>query len=470
MLARVPDQRRLLLLLVVAVVARATTAGNPVVHIDEDFYFTAARAMWSGAIPYVDVWDRKPVGLFLVYFLPTALPFGWAILAYQAMALACVVATAAMVARLATLAGWTGRGPTLAGIAYILWLNVAGGQGGQSPIFYNPLMAAAAWLIASNGRRRWGRDAAAMLLVGVALQIKYSAVFEGLFFGLWIMVHDWRAVKSPARIIVGAAGLATLALLPTIAALGAYTLLGRLDAFLFANFLSITTRGVDPPLERWGNLAKLVLFLSPLVAMAVDSWRRGPPATVERRFMLWWFGVALMAILIFGGWYDHYALPAFVPGAVCAAGFLEARRSGGIWALALVAVIGQVTVIANRIGRGGAQQLYALRVAIGDGPGCLWVYSGTPKLYAAVDRCRMTHYLFPSHLYRTREEGAIGVGQGAEIHRILGNRPAVIVMRPLSIGERREVRAIVERAVARDYVVAGRYPLGSESLTVYRRK
>jgi hypothetical protein len=466
---RAIDRYRLLILLGVAIAARAATFGNPIVHVDEDFYFTAAQAMGRGAIPYVDVWDRKPIGLFLIYLLPAALPFAWGIVAYQIMALAAVVGTAWMIARLATLAGWP-RGATLAAVAYILWLNVAGGQGGQSPIFYNPLIAGAAWLIVGNTGRRWWRDAAAMALVGIALQIKYSAVFEGLFFGLWIMLHDWRAGKSVGRIIGGAAALALLALLPTAAAIGTYAAMGQVDAFIFANFQSISARRIDPPAERWGNFGILVLFLAPLVAVTVDSVRRRPGGSSERRFMLWWFGVVLAGILFFGGWYDHYALPAFVSGTVCAAGFFGARRRGRVVVLALVALIGQVTVIANRARLGGPGQFAALVAGVGDGPGGLWVYTGTPKIYAAVNRCRMTRYLFPSHLYRTREEGAIGVGQAAEVRRILRAKPAVIVMRPPSAGERPEIRAIVLRAVARDYAVAARQPLGSETLTVYKRR
>ncbi len=63
---------RLLILLAVAILARALTFGNPVVHVDEEFYFFTGHSMWQGAWPFVDVWDRKPVGLFLLYALPAA--------------------------------------------------------------------------------------------------------------------------------------------------------------------------------------------------------------------------------------------------------------------------------------------------------------------------------------------------------------------------------------------------------------
>lgn len=470
MMARAIDRYRLLILFAVAVAARAATFGNPVIHVDEDFYFAAADAMWRGAVPYLDVWDRKPVGLFLLYLPPTALPFWWGIWAYQAMALGAVVATAWIIGRIATRAGW-GRGATLAGVAYILWLNVTGGQGGQSPVFYNLPVAAAALAIAGNPARLWWRDALGMLLIGLALTIKTSVVVEGAFFGLWIMVHDWRSGRAPWLIAVRGAGLAALAFAPTAAIVAYYRAIGAADAFWFANLWSIMRRTIDPPAERYGNLAKLVLLLSPLVAMAFAARGTAIGGTGEaRRFAILWAAVALFGVFVIGGWFDHYALPAVVAGAVCAARFLGARRRAGLAILGVVALAGQVTIVGNRIMRGGPAEFVALADAVGRGPGCLWVYSGTTKLYPATGRCRMTRFIFSSHLLRTREAGAVGVDQATEVRRILAAKPAVLVMRPLSRGERPDIRAIVTAAAARDYRRVARTPMGDEMIEVFKRR
>ncbi|MFW2850599.1 glycosyltransferase family 87 protein [Sphingomonas sp. TX0543] len=468
--SRLIDRHRLLVLLIVAIAARAATFGNPVVHVDEDFYFTVAQAMWRGAIPYIDIWDRKPAGLFLLYMPPAALPFWWGIWTYQAMALASVVATAGFIARLAIRAGWR-DGATLAGAAYILWLNVAQGQGGQSPVFYNLPMAAAALLIASNGARLWRRDAAAMLLVGIALTIKTSAVFEGVFFGLWIVARDWRGRIGMARVASRAVMLAMLALAPTAAIALFYATIGAFDAFLYANVWSIFSRADDPAMERWGNLAQLVLFLSPLIAMAFSSHGVAEAGdAASRRFVRCWFAVALMGILLFGGWYEHYALPAMVPGTICAAGFLGRRRGAGLTILVLVALVGTVNVVMQRIGRGGPAEFAALTQAVGPGPGCLWVYSGDTKLYAATARCHPSRYMFPSHLYRLREQRAVGVDQAREVRRILSLRPTTVVMRPASRGERQDIRAIVTAAMTREYRLVHAMPLGDETISVYELK
>lgn len=480
LLDRIAAQPRWLLLLLAALVARAATFGNPVVHVDEEFYFVTARAMLDGALPYVDVWDRKPIGLFLLYSPAAALGFPAGIWAYQAMALASVTATAAMVARLADRAGW-GKGALAAALAYVFWLDFLEGQGGQAPVFYNLLIIAAATLIAprpddaERPERRFGRGLAALALVGIAGQVKYSVVFEGLFFGLWWMWRESKLGSRPLPLLAKAACLAAVAALPTLAAWGYYAAIGHGDDWLFANFLSIAARRPDPLLEQLGNLSQIILITSPLLALAAIAWRlraRSP----ERAMQDWlfaWCAAAILGLLAFGSWFDHYALPVIVPLAACAAGFLsEHRHRRAAIALLLVwgLIGGEATVLAKRRNRGDAAQFATLAHAIGTGPGCLYVYWGTSMAYVASGRCRVTRYLFGSHLVRAREQGAIGVDQAAEIERILAERPEVVMMRAPGRGERKEIRALVIARMARDYRLAAALPMGSDTISLYRRR
>ena len=54
-------------ILLVAVATRSATFGNPLVDMDDQFYWLVGRSWWDGHWPIVDIWDRKPVGLFLIY-------------------------------------------------------------------------------------------------------------------------------------------------------------------------------------------------------------------------------------------------------------------------------------------------------------------------------------------------------------------------------------------------------------------
>lgn len=295
-------RHRWLVLLLVAIAARAAAFGNPLVHADEEFYLVVARAMLHGALPYVEVWDRKPLGLFLLFMPAATLPLPWAVLAGQALALACVVATAALVGRFAERAGWA-RGATAAGIAYILWLDLLGGVGGQSPVFYDLPMAAAAWLTLTASRRRTG--VAAMALAGLALQIKYAVVAEGMFFALWLLAAQWRRGCTPGALAAYAAALALAALLPTVAAFGFYAVRGEAQAWAFANLLSVLRRHADPAGDQLRNAAVLALILGPLLAMAAARGAARAGDRTARRFLSAWTIVAVASVVAFGGWYDH---------------------------------------------------------------------------------------------------------------------------------------------------------------------
>ncbi|MBO9713022.1 hypothetical protein [Sphingomonas sp.] len=480
MLDRVARLPAWLILLLVAIVARSVTFGNPVVHVDEEFYFVTARSMLEGALPYVDVWDRKPIGLFLLYTPAAALGMPLGIWGYQAIALAAVVGTALLVVRLCERAGWS-RGALPAAIAYILWLNFLDGQGGQAPVFYNLLMTAAAAMLAprpgdrANPARRFRLGLSALALVGLSLQIKYSVVFEGLFFGLWWMWREFKLGRGVPAILVRATALAAAAALPTLAAWGYYAAIGHGADWVYANFTSIGERRPDPLLEQLGNLAKIVLIASPLFALAAMAWRQRGQGR-ERAVQSWlfaWAGAALAGLLAFGSWFEHYALPVIAPLACCAAGFLSQhhhRRRAATLLLAWGLVGGIGTLLVKRQIRGDAAQFTAAAATVGKGPGCLYVYSGTSMLYAASERCRLSRYVFPSHLGRQREQGAIGVDQQAEIERILALDPAVVVIRKPYIGERQDLRALVMRRMDAAYRLQATVPMGNDRLSVYRRK
>jgi hypothetical protein len=465
---------RLPILLLVAIAARALTFGNPLVHVDEEFYFVTAHRMWQGALPFVDIWDRKPVGLFLLYAVPAALGFPAGIWGYQALALAGTVATAWGIARLAERLGF-GAGATAGALAYILWLDLLGGQSGQSPVFYNLLMLAAASLALRPPPHRASHGLLIMALVGVALQIKYSVVFEGIFFGLWLLADRWDATRRPLRVIGYGVALIVVALLPTALAAVYYAAVGQWDAFIFANFLSIFHRNPDPLSELAGNIGEMILIVSPIVTLAILALRRsrgGRAHGRERRFVALWLAASIGSVAIFRPWFDHYALPVLLPACAAAAGMLG-RFDWQRWrtpALLLTAALaGQIVLILQRAGRGDAGELAALAQAVGRGPGCLYVYSGTDMLYSATGRCALSRYLVPSHLIRFREAGATGVDQDAEIRRILAARPAVVVIRPPYRGERPAAHAIVTAAMTRDYRLTATLPMGNEHLRVYHR-
>ncbi|RYY23198.1 MAG: hypothetical protein EOP62_20935 [Sphingomonadales bacterium] len=480
-LDRLEAMPRWAVLLFVAIVTRWAAFGNPVTHVDEEFYFVTAQGMLNGALPFVDIWDRKPVGLFVLYLPAAALGVPAGIWFYQILGTISVVATAWLIARLAERAGW-GKGALSAAMLYLFLLGFGDGHSGQAPIFYNLLVIGAVSLViprlgeVSDDRGRVLRACAAMLLIGIALQIKYSVLFEGGFLGVWLIWHEWRLKTPVAKIVLRSALYGFLAWAPTIAAWLAYVAMGHGDAWFYANFGSILDRQSDPFWVLVGAFLKVALILA--LPLIVSGLSRHIPASDEnqphiRHLLYGWLIASVTGLVLFGTWFNHYALPVMVPASLCCAGYLGATAIGRRYVtplmLACAAFGGIYTTWSARWHRGNAQQLDAIATGIGKGPGCMYVHSGNTIFYAYTGRCIVSPWVFPSHLSRERENGALGVDQLAEVDRIFGrNPPAIVVTRSEYHGERLIVRRRVESHMARlGYRTKGKWPLGSTMITVY---
>jgi hypothetical protein len=395
--------------------------------------------MLHGVLPYIDVWDRKPIGLFLI-FAAIRLLGGEGIIQYQIVATIFVAATALLIVRFATRFA-TAFGAIAVGILYIVWLSVFGGDGGQGPVFYNLFTTAAATLtyktisLASSGRRR-SLGCAAMLVVGLALQIKYSVVFEGIFFGLALLWANMRD-RLPARIqLIDASLWIVCALLPTALVALVYAEMGELQPFVFANFISILERGTEPRTIVLGRLEfigkrMLLLLAAALAAVFWLSPRLKPTAREAHRFAIGWAISAVLGFLVFGTYFDHYALPIVAPILLVAAPLLSQRLLGVAMTLALLFQgirLAERTVSKNIRHRGDATTTARLLKDIRHHQrGCIFIINADPILYYLSGACFPTRYAFPTHLYNLREAPALGIDQVTEIARVLALRPSVIV-------------------------------------------
>jgi len=450
-----------LVLVAAGLILRGPHFGDPSYHVDEAFYLHFADQMLNGAIPYVDIWDRKPIGLFVLYagFL---LFGGDGIIQYQIAATAAAVGTAFLIALMARRqCGWTAS--CAAGIVYMASLEPLWGGGGQSPIFYNVMVAGSALLTmracdASDVRRIGLLGVAAMLLCGIAIQIKYPVLVEGCFLGLVLLWQIWTRTGRIAQIVKWGAAFALCGLLPTAAAIGVYAWIGHLDAFWFANFTSIMLR---PPTEGPNiarRLFKIALIVLPLAALAIyvvaTRVRAGAGPDRQTRFLILWIVAAVIGFALIGTFYRHYALPLLVPFAIAGAPLFERPRTG----LAIAGLLTAWPLILAGYPGWSARDSRAATMHLAQstrdhlGEGCLMVYDGPPILFHLADACYLTPYIFPYHLNAAVEETGLGVDPEDEMRRILGRRPTVIVTaaKP-AIKPNRENDRMLREALRRDY-------------------
>jgi hypothetical protein len=471
-------------LLFVALVLRAWDFGNPVIHVDEQYYLLVGDRMLHGALPYVDIWDRKPIGLFAIFAAIRLLP-GDGIIAYQITALLFATATAWLVQRAARRIGATRLAAFAAGGAYLIWLPLLSGRAGQSPVFFNLFMTAAAVLtlrLPELAARKAtsaivGNGAAACLLAGFAIQTKYTPAIEGAFFGL---AHLWYLRRAGGRwpVIAGAALLwVALGLAPTIIPIALYAMRGpaAFQAFWFANFASFLLRSsyAYPPDLIARRLLGITAQLLPLAICAVLTWReraRVQPRSEATGLAFAWLIAALAGFVVLGTYFDHYALPLVAPLAIVAAPTWGRMPRAMIATLGAGALLFTIEALIRPSDSDGAYAVARVVESNSDGE-CPYVFIGDSITYHLAHACLPTAYAFPSTLAYAPEQGAAGIDAAAEVRRIMARRPPVIVTgsRPLAAWNLQSL-AIVSAALAADYRPVFTTPRGDYRTIVYLRR
>jgi 4-amino-4-deoxy-L-arabinose transferase-like glycosyltransferase len=471
------------LIVAVAIATRIVSWWNPVAHVDDQFYMLAGQELLTGHWPYIDVWDRKPLGLFILYAGIAAIG-GKSILAMNLVATAFATATAIMVRQIA-LRFATSLAALFAAFTYLFVLPLYGGQNGQSPVFYNPLIAGSVLLLlrAAEGRGSIRTSAfAAMLLCGLAMTIKQTSFVEGTFIGLAFLWLLHRSAMRPIAIAGTGAVMVAIALAPTLLCFLAYWLQGPAAAheFVYANFISIFERQSWSPLARLAGIALLFLYLFPLFIMAgigAASLWRSRKNDLPTALLVGWLAAAILGYLSVPAFFDHYALPLVAPLSVAAAVFYGSRSGPLFFAGYLVFCLIQGSMLDWKSNRDEAARYELIRQTVDKARrgGCLYVSDGPSRLYSEFPDCRPTRYLFPDHLVLVTEMDAVGVNTADEVANILASRPEVVVTRVTRKGRHPvEIRTILASRLRQDYRPLLSTPKGEsksvDGITVWQRQ
>jgi hypothetical protein len=451
-----------LLIVLVAVATRIVAWWNPVAHVDDQFYLLAGEELLKGHWPYVDVWDRKPLGLFLLY-AGIAWIGGGSILGLNLVATAFAAATAFVIRQIA-LRFASPAGATLAALAYLVAMPVFGGQTGQSPVFYNLLMAGAAWLLFRAADQRdtssiRAHALAAMLLCGLSITIKQVSFVEGAFFGLAFLWLVKRGGANWVAIIATGALMVAIALLPYALTMAGYALAGEtaLRDFVYANFISIFERRGWQPIAKVAGAAYFILYLLPLLGMggwgALSRWR-SRRHDLAQLLLLGWLAASLLGYLAVPAFFDHYTLPVLVPLCISAATFFDRSTRWAFFSALVIFYLLEGSITDFRHHQRDRQLFDQLRQQVDQARhgGCIYVADGPSWLYSVTTDCRLTRYLFPDHLNLITEEPAVGTDTANELALIMAQRPAVIVTQDKEPGRYSFAsRGVLENALNKHY-------------------
>jgi len=473
--------RAFVVLVIAAGLIRLPHFGDPAYMIDEQFYLLGGDRLLHGALPYVDFWDRKPIGLFLIYAAIRLLG-GAGFWQYQIVASLFAAATAFVIYRIGRrIAADTGA--LIAGLLYLLWIELTEGGGGQAPVFYNLFVAGAACAVLRAGDstdpKKFARMSfAAMALAGIAIQVKYTAAAEGLCFGL--LLSGWTLSRLPARMALPRILLlAMTASAPTVAVFAFYAALGQAQPFWFANFSSILLRAPTPLGEIQYRTQMLLFYLCPsalciVVGLVQIRHDRSAETRRWRWTMLAWCSASLVGLFGIGTLYSHYLLPVFVPFMAASTPALGRRPVGPALAIftALLPLHAMQWPDFARAAHHRTQVANIVRLIPPEvDTGCLQMFDGPPVLAYLTKACSLSRFVFPDHLSAFSEARAIGVDPATELRHLLSLRPLAITIGESDVrAPNRATFAIMRAALTRDYRLAGRSPFDGRLIDVYVRK
>lgn len=447
-------------LALVVLATRAIWFGDPVADFDEQVYSFIGWRMTQGDLPYADLWDRKPFGLFALFALAHWL-LGPGPLAYQVFGAIAAMGGAWLVFLLSR--ELVDRvSATIAGALYLMLIAAYGSYSGQSEVFHVALMLLMLWLV-----RDWRRpDAAkralfAMLVGGIALQVKYTVLPQCLFLAAWALYGQWRAGAKPPRLAMLTAAFAALGVLPTALAAGLYAWWGEFEAFWFANFVSFFER---EPIAQGRLHGKVLIGAIPLLVPVAfglyAAFRLNPPRN-RAVYALYagWAMSALGTVFLPSTVYLYYYGALAAPAVLVALPLID-RSAPTRWLPAALLVAGMLWLLdlPGRHDRSLEERRAEQRLSdaivpfVGAEENCLYVFDGPTALYRTTGTCLLTRFVYPDHLNNALERTSLGISQPAEIRRILANRPGVVVTanRPV-IAQCEECLELVGEATAGDY-------------------
>ncbi|MEQ1538242.1 MAG: glycosyltransferase family 39 protein [Sphingorhabdus sp.] len=455
--------------------------GNPAPDFDEQLYFLAGDRMWSGDIPFVDIWDRKPVGLFLIYAAIRLLG-GDGILQYQLVAALFAIATGWLVYCITLrFASW--KGALAAALIYVLYLRALNSNVGQTETFLmlfcvgTMLLAVKSLETDDNGLiKRYAM--AAMFIMGLALQVKYTVLPQCVFFGLFFLWRIGTRTSFASALLKNAPAFVALGLLPTLIVAGYYLAIGHFEDFYYANFTSIFDRG-----KLSGNILKYcivrsTIMLLPLSILALSAWlernRQAISITAFAAISIWALA-CLSGIIMTGSIYIHYCVPLVPALAILTGAFVDKSKLRLIAPMVLAIYVLSLTDYTKSFAKNdrdiASMETMTAAMLPHVQKGCIYIYDGPTMLYTMTGSCLPTKRPYPDHLNNLQEKHSMGLDQAAEVRRVLTTRPVAIVTADRRVVPHlsREPKALVDAALARDYHFVTRQFYDRRFISVYLR-
>lgn len=447
---------------------------------DEGFYLVVATRLMEGGHLYVDVWDYKPIGVYLIYaaFL---LLFGKSVTAITIGSALAVLATTLLLEAIGRRVFGRPRAGLYAAIVFPVSMLVLQANSANAENFFIICGAISMLLLGCHLARpadmaAHGRTAFLFGLVqGVALQIKLLTVFETAFLGLVFAGVVWTERRRLLDLAALCGSFLAGYLLPTLVSFGYFWSIGAFDEMVLAMFVSpkgygSRNFGLHDPLGSLWQIYLTARPYGPLLVVACVALAAGMAAGLRspgRRLVPYWLALAWLlgafASATFTGYFfGHYFIVFAPPLSLLAALGIDRLAGDGMARVARVGVAALVMAAPlyfyqADLRRRLADPLYDPAPAIAAEvrrlvpPGTpIFALNIDPEVYFLSDTVPATRFAFSWQISR-ESLVPLGIDAPAEIRRLFERKPALVVashayMRGQPAGLARIYRNFIEGA------------------------
>ena len=436
---------------------------DSVIDRDESLYFLIAHSFLNGIPPYVEIWDNKPPGIFILFSL-AILIFGDSITSIRILACLSIAFTSYFLYKIAKLINKNNeRIGLLAGILYLVFSLSNNGVAANAEILFAPLVTLAFYLLFRDTKYRGFTFFVIGFLLGLALQIKYVVLMDFIAFLVIVstrLFFEKNKVKELKTTLIKIYSFSILGfILPFLFTVIYFIAVGHFDEYFYATLIS-NSKYVDATEFYLRNLLSalgiqiytdfpLYLCLILSIIYLKSSKEISLKDKINLGNLICWFSFIFIGTLVSKRFIGHYYLQLLPPLCLISSYIIvktvnkqitKSKRNVFLISVSILIVLITLyphlqknieSVINRYIKRNYSEEKEVLianyikkKISPND---YIYIANYQPIIYYLVPAKPPTKYVFPSHLISYYSE-ITGINPVHELTSIMNKKPFYVLL------------------------------------------
>ncbi len=436
------DKNLLLFFLVAALVFKVFTFFYSVIDIDESTYLLIGKELFKGKILYVDYYDTKPIGIFLIFGLLETIT-GQGILFSRLLAALIIGLTSFYLYRLKLIITGNRYVSIFAGIIYLILASMYRFTYAANTELFFIFFTILSFNILFKGERDF-RFFAGGLIAGFGFIIKYMVAFDMLAYALFLLFLVFKQRMRFLKLMKAGILLFTGFIIPVGMVILFYTIIGHLEEFQSFSFSFLMKyQQATGMQEYWKMVIDVhVKYLPAFILFYYFLYRNflRIPKQSYSFFVIIWTVMTYIAVLSLKKPNTHYVIQVFpVMAFVIADIFAIPNRSGDFikkhaaqflsWTVGILLIISLINQLYYVFKNDHPRQIARYLEERMDKDGIIYVSGYKHIIYYLLEQPPPTPYVHPTMFVYADHINKLDIDLDREIGLVLDQKPQFIVYR-----------------------------------------